>query len=142
EINPEGFRDKEHPLVKPPHTFRIAFLGDSFTAAEQVEEPECFVRRTETLLNEDLAKKGIRDFQVEVVNFGIGGFEIQQYVLCYENYVRKYKPDLVVVASFVHNDLIGNVFYRQENQFGRPYYKLVDGGLEKVPADMSRLDNN
>jgi hypothetical protein len=142
EINQEGFRDKNHPLIKPPHTFRIAFLGDSFTAAEQVEEPESFVRRTETLLNDFLAQKGIKDFQVEVVNFGIGGFEIQQYVLCYENYVKKYKPDLLVMASFVHNDISGDVFYLQENQFGRPYYKLVNGELQKVPADMNKLSEN
>ena len=35
-INSAGFRDREHPLVKPPDTIRIAVLGDSFAEAVQV----------------------------------------------------------------------------------------------------------
>ena len=35
-INSAGFRDREHPLAKPPDTIRIAVLGDSFAEAVQV----------------------------------------------------------------------------------------------------------
>lgn len=142
EINSEGFRDRDHSIEKPPHTYRIAVLGDSFTEAEQVEEKECFTRKIEIYLNDYLQQKGVSDFKVEVMNFGVGGFELYQYLLCYETYVRKYHPDLVLVASFVHNDILGNVFYLESNKFGRPYYKLVGDHLEKVPANMELLEAN
>lgn len=141
-INREGFRDTDHPLVKPPNTVRIAFLGDSFTFAEQVEEPECFVRRTETRLNEKLRARENPVPRVECMNFGIGGYEIQQYVLCYEAYVRKYRPDLVVVAFYVDNDLLGDAFYLLEDGFGRPFFRLTNGTLEEVPANPALLRQN
>jgi hypothetical protein len=140
-INSEGFRDTDHPLVKAPNTIRIAFLGDSFTFAEQVEEPQCFVRQAETLLNRKFSAKGNLP-RVECMNFGIGGYDIQQYVLCYEAYVRKYHPDLVVVAFYVDNDLLGDAFYLLEDGFGRPYFRLVNGALEKVPANPQVLKEN
>ncbi len=139
-INRDGFRGYDYPLTKPSNTLRIAFLGDSFTFAEQVEEPQTFVRRTETLLNGKLRSKGILNLHIECMNFGIGGYDLQQYVLCYEDYVRKYHPDVVVVAIYVDNDLLGNAFYLLEGGFGRPYFRLVNGALEKVPANMPLME--
>ena len=34
-INSDGLRDREHSLNHPPHTLRIAVLGDSFPEAMQ-----------------------------------------------------------------------------------------------------------
>ena len=133
-INKEGFRDSDHPFIKSADR-RIAFLGDSFTFAEQVEEPNSFVRRTETLFN------GSRP-PVEIMNFGIGGWDIPQYVQCYENFVRPYHPDAVVVAVYVDNDLLNSAFYQLEYGFGRPYFRLKDGRLEDVPSDPAQLDAN
>src|SRR5438105_3975338 len=53
KINSEGFRDRDHPLTKPADTIRIAFLGDSFVFAQQIEEPDIFVNIVERLLNAD-----------------------------------------------------------------------------------------
>lgn len=141
QINQEGFRDSDHPLLKPPEIFRIAFLGDSFTYAEQVEEPFTFVRLSESLLNDRLAKRN-ELYRVECMNFGVGGYDTQQEVLCYENIVRKYKPDLVILVMYVHNDLLGNVFYTVENGFGRPYFRLERGELRKIPADRPKMEEN
>ena len=33
ENNQEGFRDRDYPLKKPPHTFRVTVLGDSMSEA-------------------------------------------------------------------------------------------------------------
>src|SRR4051812_43064485 len=41
-INSQGFRDREHNVQKPPGTIRVAVLGDSFRAAEQVELEQTF----------------------------------------------------------------------------------------------------
>lgn len=138
QINKEGFRDTDHPLAKSDKR-RIAFLGDSFTFAEQVEESESFARRVETLLNQ---KRAGNLPSVEVMNFGIGGYDIPQYVQCYEAFVSKYRPDAVVVAVYVDNDLLNSAFYLLEHGFGRPYFRLKDGKLEEMPADLAQLEAN
>src|SRR4051812_26091528 len=35
-INSDGLRDREHSIEKPPGTFRIAIIGDSYAEALQV----------------------------------------------------------------------------------------------------------
>jgi len=136
EINREGFRDFNHPLQKAPHTLRIAFLGDSFTCGEQVEENEVFVRRVGESLHGTLHRP------VECLNFGIGGYDTQQEVLCYESFVRKYHPDVVVLEMYPRNDIIGNIFYETEQNFGRPYYRFQEDRLVKVAADPVKLQRN
>lgn len=135
-INQEGFRDADHPVAKPANTIRIAFLGDSFTYAEQVEEADCFARRSETLLNQGRTASRPR---VEVMNFGIGGWDLPQYIQCYEHFVRKYHPDIVVVAVYVDNDLLNCVIHQLEPNLGGPYFRLKDNAVEEVPADMGKL---
>lgn len=140
--NQEGFRDSNHPLKKSKDSLRIAFLGDSFTFAEQVEEKETFVRRIENLIREKLKLNSKSSPKVECMNFGVGGYDTYQEALCYEEFVRKYHPDFVVLVMYVHNDLIGNVFYLTETGFGRPYFRLTNGELQKVPADLKQLVEN
>jgi hypothetical protein len=41
-INSAGLRDREHARPKPPGTFRVAFLGDSYTEAFQVDASQAF----------------------------------------------------------------------------------------------------
>src|ERR1700687_3491778 len=36
KINSQGLRDREHSIAKPPGTFRVAVLGNSYTEAFQV----------------------------------------------------------------------------------------------------------
>jgi len=123
KTNQDGYRDENHPLQKAKETYRIAFLGDSFTLANQVEEAQSFVRIFESKLNQKLLTQGISQ-KIECMNFGIGGFDTQQEVLCYETQIRKYKPDMLVLMMYPHNDFIGNVFYRYEKNFGRlSYYR-------------------
>jgi hypothetical protein len=121
ETNFEGFRDSNHSIQKPADTIRIAFLGDSFTCAEQVEETETFVRRTERSLNTHSQTR------VECMNFGMSGYDTQQELLCYEHFTRKYHPDLVVLVMYPRNDMMGNVFYEWQDNFGRPYFKMQNG---------------
>src|SRR4051812_11927398 len=41
-INSDGLRDREHTKVKPPETFRIAVVGDSYAEAFQVAQSAAF----------------------------------------------------------------------------------------------------
>lgn len=140
--NHEGFRDIDHQQVKAQHVERIAILGDSFTFAEQVEGHQMFSHDVQRLVrNRDLRWLLIHEHSrsPECMNFGVGGYDTQQEVLCYENIVRKYKPDIVVLAMYVHNDILGNAFYMEDEQSGRPHFRAVDGKLHFVPADVTKL---
>jgi len=140
--NKEGFRGRDYSIAKSEKVLRIAILGDSFTFAEQVPEESTFVRRTEILFNQMLRKKNTSIQQIECMNFGVGGYDTYQQALCYEAFVRKYRPDITLLAMYAHNDLLGNAFYLEDNGFGRPCFRLTNGSLQKIPADPVQLMEN
>ena len=68
KINSDGFHDREHTIAKPPDTFRIAVLGDSFVEAFQVPAEKAFWSVLERKLQEcPPAGKS----KVEVLSFGV-----------------------------------------------------------------------
>jgi len=104
-INRDGMRDREHPLEKPAGTVRIAVVGDSFTEALQVNAEKSFAGLLPAQLQGCPALAGR---PVETLNFGTGGYGTGLELLTYRAKVRKYKPDLVVLAFFSQNDPFDN----------------------------------
>jgi hypothetical protein len=109
--NSRGLRDVEHDLEPQPGVHRILVLGDSFMAAEEVEFEECVSGR----LGARLAERG-----VEVINSGVRGYGTAQELLFLEEEGLAYKPDLVVVAVFLGNDLVDNLRALGENAIHGP----------------------
>lgn len=99
EINSAGFRDREYPKHKPPGVFRIAAIGDSVTFGLWVPQRASFPRQLEVLLN-DGAALGVR---VEVLDFGVTGYNITQSVERLRTLALDYEPDLVLYG-YVLND--------------------------------------
>jgi hypothetical protein len=94
---------REDTLEKAPEEFRIAVLGDSFTACHQNETP--WPIRLEDLLNADTAVlAALGRSRVKVLNFGMFATGFAQWPAVYEHEVARYRPDLVIVA-FIENDL-------------------------------------
>lgn len=93
QTNSLGLRDDE---VGPKHGYRILLLGDSYTCGYGVEREELFA---------DLLQ---RRLDVEVVNAGVGGFEIVHQLQFFRAQGRQLQPDLVVYALYLNNDLTGN----------------------------------
>ena len=85
-INREGYRDINHEIAKPTGVFRIAVLGDSFTEARQMPLEQAYWARLGVELQDCPAVAG-RD--IEMLNFGIGGYETSHALLTLEKDVFK-----------------------------------------------------
>jgi hypothetical protein len=118
-------RDREHSLVKPAGTLRIAVLGNSYTEAMQVPLEQTYW----AVMERELARASLPDVRnVEVINFGVGGFGTAQELITLRTKVWKYKPDVVLLAFLTGNDVLYN--YRELNQQPQsPYFVYRAGRL-------------
>jgi lysophospholipase L1-like esterase len=88
-INSKGLRGEEIDYSRN-HAVRILCLGDSFTFGFGVEEQETWPAK----LQQQLAAR----MPIEVVNGGVMGWGLAEYLIWFRNEGRKYQPDLVIVA--------------------------------------------
>ncbi len=99
-INADGFRDRLYPRPKPPGTFRILVLGDSVAFGYGVEEAASFPK----VLEERLARLAPATQRIEVLNFGVGGYNPYTEEMQFQTIGVSYEPDLVLL-QFCINDL-------------------------------------
>lgn len=120
QINRLGQRDRERTIPKPPGTFRIAVYGDSMTEAVQVDLEQTFTY----LLEESLNHKG---YHVEVLNMGVNGYSPIQELLLLQREGQRYGADLVVLATYLDNDVSGSHPALNVSQGGVPYFQERGG---------------
>ncbi|SRR5579883_120915 len=125
--NALGFPGPQYPEQKSPGTVRILTTGDAFTSAEGVDTNQSWAR----LLEADLAAQ-LPGRKVEVLNFGITGYGPNQYAAIIQEFAPRYKPDLIVVESFVNDyqdAITSNDEFRGSIGFGLPpqngWYSIV-----------------
>lgn len=94
-----GMRGPEISIEKPPGTYRIALLGDSFTFGWGVEQDQSFAARMEQTLNRGAAP-GVN---YQVLNLGVPGYSTFQEVARFQELGLDFSPDAIVVF-FVEND--------------------------------------
>jgi hypothetical protein len=133
-INARGLRDRRQSYEKPPGTFRVVLLGDSFVEAVQVQQWQGVVERLEWALSQDASRP------VEVINAGVAAYGTGQEYLLLDQMGEELKPDLVVLLFFVGNDVANNNF-RLELWDGdlslalKPYFdRRDDGSLILLPG--------
>lgn len=127
KINSQGYRDREHAVAKPPGTFRIAILGDSFAEAFQVPQEKTFWSVMERKLEQCQRRANAK---VEVMNFGISGMSTARELILLQERVWQYSPDLVVLLVTIANDIRDNS--RSLSRYGKlplPYFVVQDGKL-------------
>lgn len=101
--NSKGMVGPEVLASKPPDEFRIVVLGDSYAVGGQVPYEQTFPAVLEQYLH-DAGYASVR-----VINAGVGGYStFNESGLLREN-VDWLQPDLVVVATFLGNDVSENV---------------------------------
>ncbi len=104
-FNSAGMRNvQEFKEEKSADTFRIAFIGDSFTEALQVAQKDNFVSVVDRELAGCAALKGK---QIQSLNFGVFGYGNAQELIMLRHRALRYAPDLVVFQFFT-NDLADN----------------------------------
>ena len=128
-FNQLGLRDPRESYAKPPGTFRILLLGDSFMEGVQVEQ-----RETTAAVLEARLRALKPDLNVEVINAGVAGWStgIEGLYLEHEGY--RFEPDLVLVGFFIGNDLHDNYYKLQllgddMDLAVKPYFGLGRDGV-------------
>lgn len=100
-----GLRGRDLSPQKPPGTYRVVMLGDSFTAGKGVADDETFSHLLEETLDRG---EGPR---VEVLNAGVDSYApLASYVQLREK-LLPLEPDLVVL-NFDMSDLLQETSYR------------------------------
>ena len=129
KTNAEGFLGENYSLEKPSDVFRIAIVGDSFTeGAPFVDYEKTFPYLFERRLNTR------RDTNYEIMNFCMVDQSTVDELYYYDAYVRKYQPDLVILATFLGNDISDNLRYIDRKEFILASRDLSTAGLKEKPA--------
>lgn len=121
QANRRGLRDRDFP-DKPPGTFRILGLGDSFAFGWGVPAQASLYKRLEALLNDSRPGGAY-----EVVNAGIPGFGTYEALHLLTSVSPAYDPDLVLLAFYEGNDYLNNADAPRRRA-------IVDGYLADLPA--------
>ena len=98
QISSAGIRDREFSRLKPQGVFRIVALGDSVTYGGGTQQPEAWPRQLEWAL-----QSRTPDSRVEVLNFGVSGYNIAQVMERLDVLALGFEPDLVLYG-YVLND--------------------------------------
>jgi lysophospholipase L1-like esterase len=99
DINSLGYRDIELRDV-PPGAFKILALGDSFTYGWGVSLEDAWPKQLEANLRES-------GLDAAVINLGKPGIDVTSYAELAERAAPVIKPDLIVVAMLLADDMAG-----------------------------------
>jgi len=124
-LNSEGFKDKNRPLYKDNDTIRIIMLGDSITKGSGINLGATFSDLLEKNLNLKLKVAG-SNLKYEVMNFGVGGYNIVSEVEVLKVYGLKYKPDIVIL----------NYFWNDNEEYSYNYWWFMEN------SDLSASEKN
>jgi hypothetical protein len=134
--NGDGIRsDRAYQTNPPPNIKRISTFGDSYTHCDYVKNEHTWQVYMEAL-----------DPGVETINFGVGGFGLDQAYLRYKEFGQRFRSHIVLIGYMSEN------LYRHVNTF-RPFYVptagiplakprfcLKEGTLTLIPNPIHSVD--
>lgn len=135
--NSSGIRsNKEYALHPPRGIRRVSTFGDSYTHCDEVKNDETWQAFMESY-----------DSNMEVINFGVGAYGLDQAYLRYLEDGRQYKSHIVLIGFMSEN------IYRNVNTFrpfyvpntglplAKPRFKIKNDKLSLIPNQFLRLDD-
>ena len=136
--NSQGIRaDRDYPLNVPTSgQFRLAAFGDSFTFCVDVANHETWEAQLEAI-----------DQHLEVLNFGVGGYALDQAFLRYKEDGIKFHPHIVLIGHMSENiyRLLTTFwpFYYPGGDipFGKPRFILKNDQLVLVDNPLSKRED-
>jgi hypothetical protein len=149
--NSQGQRDKEYSIVKPDNTIRGLVLGDSFTMGSGVEIEDVYHSVVENALNE--RSDGIT---YEMINFGVGGYNLLNYLGLLEEKVARYDPDFIIIGYCAFNDYFlpsemhykGKYEVKIQKEGRKQFFSFYLGGLidrslgSSIPSQMFDMQSD
>ena len=139
ETNTAGMRDdREYEKVPPPDTLRISAFGDSFTFSSDVALEDSWSKQLSAI-----------EPSVEVLNYGVGAYVLDQAFLRYLKVGTTYNPDIVFIGymseNIARNVNIFRPFYTGDGGgfiFTKPRYQVKDGELTLLDNPISTLEEH
>ena len=114
--NSPTFQDYPHAPQKPPGTYRIAVIGDSFTFAPYMQFDDAFPKRLERWLNLNNDQP-----HVEVINYGVPAYSTNHEVPVVERALKE-QADLIIMEITLNDPEIKpytpTELWRDKNRFG------------------------
>jgi SGNH hydrolase-like domain, acetyltransferase AlgX len=122
KLNSHGFKGKDYTIAKPPNTYRIIAIGDSFTFGV-VPYQYNYVNLIEQGLKQRSSGPGGRTY--EVINMGISATGPRDYLTLLTDEGLALHPDMLIVSVFIGNDFIEaqRNDVGQDARFKRPWYR-------------------
>jgi hypothetical protein len=135
DINAFGQRDNPHRADKPDGVYRIAVLGDERSEALDVRLRETWWHQLPAQLD---ACGFAPDRKIEVLNFGVSGYNTAQESLVLETAVMRFRPDLVLLELATDKDVRENS-RALAMRVDRPFYFIDGEGRLRFDASFRKL---
>jgi hypothetical protein len=133
--NSQGIRaNREYRLSPPKNVVRISTFGDSFTHGDEVENKHTWQEKLNHF-----------DSNLEVLNFGVNGYGLDQTFLRYQKDGIKFNSHIVLIG-FLSENILRNInvfrpFYmpNASGVLGKPYFTLENDKLQLHPNPLQDL---
>lgn len=123
--NSRGFRTAEFAKVKPPGTFRIVCLGDSWTFGSNVDQNEAYPQQLTALLERNFPRASF-----EVLNLGVMGYSSYQGLQLLKRQAFDFDPDLVLIGFAMNDSHVSG--YRDKDMQGYKESRTVAIGVVRL----------
>lgn len=124
-ISRGGFRGTDVSVAREPNSLRVIVLGDELTFGTGLADDETLPSR----LAESLAGRTKRT--VEVLNFGVEGWNLWSSMRLFEEQGTVYRPDIVLLVYSGESDLLPDINAR--------LYAVTRGGEWQLPEAVRRF---
>jgi hypothetical protein len=137
DTNRWGMRDRDLPLMKPPATLRLAFLGSSHVMGYGLPTKDMF----ETVLEDRLNRENHRDGGFQLLNFSVSGESPMGQIWMLHNRVAAFHPDIVFFVAhlidfdWVNRDVVQIIRKHESLPSGFPAHVLAQANIRSRTSE-------